>query len=163
MTAGERTSRRNHIGSSERCVVHRARKVAEELPDVTRLNVSVLKGAAVETRHGSGGRLRDLVIRPGEDGGADVQDLIVRCDRHDVRIDAASLLERRSDGTLVLSVEPVDQPVFERRSGELLVLRDLLDAEVIDRLPPVRLSITHIVAGCLRRAGCRGGGTVHAT
>jgi hypothetical protein len=35
--------------------------------------------------------------------------------------------------------------------------------ETVDGFRPVSLSITHIVAGCLRRAGCRGGGTVHAT
>ncbi len=87
----------------------------------------------VQSPHGSGGRLRDLVVQPSEEGAAEVRTLVVRCDRHDVRIDAASLMQRTPNGTLVVSVEPVDQPVFDQRSGELLVLRELLDAEVIDR------------------------------
>ncbi len=128
-----RTSRRNHIGFSARRVVHRGRKMTKTRLNVTRLNASALKGVAVESRHGSGGRLRDLIICPSEIGDAEILALVVRCDRHDVRIDAASLTERSASGALVVSIEPVDQPVFERRSGELLVFRDLFDAEVIDR------------------------------
>jgi hypothetical protein len=44
-----------------------------------------------------------------------------------------------------------------------LVAPLMLDSAVNGRKRPVSLSITHIVAGCLRRAGCHGGGTVHAT
>lgn len=98
-----------------------------------RFNASALKGVKVESRHGTGGRLRDLVIRPSEEGDAEVLALIVHCDRHDVRIDAAALVEVRAEGSMVVSVEAVDQLAFERRGSELLVLRDLLDAEVIDR------------------------------
>lgn len=133
MSGEARKSKRNHIGSSKHRVVNRGRKVAERTRDVISFHASTLKGVLVQSRRGIGGHLRDLIIRSGEKSGADVDALIVRCDRHDVRVDTAFLLERDAEGTLIISVELANQPVFERRSGELLILRDLLDSEVIDR------------------------------
>lgn len=133
MTEKVRASRRNHSGSAGPRTVHRTKEPSGKRGDIARLNASALRGTLVQSPHGSGGRLRDLVVQPSEEGAAEVRTLVVRCDRRDVRIDAASLMQRAPDGTLVVSVEPVDQPVFDQQRGELLGLRELLDAQVIDR------------------------------
>lgn len=133
MTGGGRTSTRAHVGSRARRTAGQDARADKQRRETIRIAASALNGVKVNSLHGGGGRLRDLAIHPSDKDGADVLALIVRCGRREVRIDAGALVERRADGTFVVSVEPVDQPRFERRSGELLLLRDLLDAEVIDR------------------------------
>ncbi len=94
VTEKARESRRNHSGSAGPRTVHRTKEPARKPGDIARLNASALRGILVQSPHGSGGRLRDLVVQPSEEGAAEVRTLVVRCDRHDVRIDAASLMQR---------------------------------------------------------------------
>ena len=91
-----------------------------------------MAGISVSSQHGGGGHLRDLVVRPGDDGDAEVHSLVVHCDHRLVRVEASAMLDC-SAHKIVVSLELVDQPGFEQDDGELLVLRQLLDAEAIDR------------------------------
>lgn len=131
-STASRNSRRNHLGSATRRASPR-RGQAEQTPSAaTRFNASALAGVAVRRRDGGRGHLRDLVICPGGGEEAQVQSLVVHCDRRLVRIEASAILDCQGEG-IAVSVEPIDQPSFEQRNGELLVLRQLLDAEAIDR------------------------------
>lgn len=128
---GDRSSRRSHLGSSTRRTIRRDGRGPSHRTAAC-LNASAMKGIGVATQHGGGGRLRDLILKVDGAGDARVDGLVVRADRKDIRLKAETIVECRADA-IIVSAEPVDQPPFVQGDGELLLLRDLLDGEVIDR------------------------------
>lgn len=138
-------ARRNHAGHPSSAIPHRKYVTSERDDPATLIDASALKGVVVERVAGHGGRLRDLVAEVGEAGKLNVVAIVVRCHRRTVRIDATSIVEFRDSGSLTVTVEPIDQPSFVRRDGEVLLLRDLLDAEVIDRTAQRLVRVNDVV------------------
>jgi magnesium transporter len=76
------------------------------------------------------GRISDLIVRIGEDRYPPISGLVVRDGRRSFYV-AANLLQSLN-GTARLTSSTVDLQPFARRSGEVLLRRDVLDHQLID-------------------------------
>ncbi|HMC52822.1 MAG TPA: hypothetical protein VKI64_08690, partial [Acidimicrobiales bacterium] len=78
------------------------------------------------------GRLVDVVARMAEgDRYPPVTGLVVRVGRRAAFIDA-SAIERLSHGEIVLRTARLDLRDFERREGEVMLAKDVLDHQLVD-------------------------------
>ncbi|MHB8571999.1 MAG: magnesium transporter MgtE N-terminal domain-containing protein [Candidatus Dormibacteria bacterium] len=97
-----------------------------------RIRVSTLTGAAVADAAGAAqGRAQDAVVRLLDGGRPRVIGLVVRTDAGDVFVHAADLAAIE-DGTIRLGRTDLDTRPFERRRGEVLLVRDVVNRGVID-------------------------------
>ena len=76
------------------------------------------------------GRISDLIVRIGDDRYPPISGLVVRDGRRSFYV-AANLLQALN-GTARLTSSTVDLQPFARRSGEVLLRRDVLDHQLID-------------------------------
>ena len=76
------------------------------------------------------GRISDLIVRIGDDRYPPISGLVVRDGRRSFYV-AANLLQSLN-GTARLTSSTVDLQPFARRSGEVLLRRDVLDHQLID-------------------------------
>ena len=76
------------------------------------------------------GRISDLIVRIGDDRYPPISGLVVRDGRRSFYV-AARLLQSLN-GTARLTSSTVDLQPFARRSGEVLLRRDVLDHQLID-------------------------------
>ena len=76
------------------------------------------------------GRISDLIVRMGDDRYPPISGLVVRDGRRSFYV-AANLLQSLN-GTARLTSSTVDLQPFSRRSGEVLLRRDVLDHQLID-------------------------------
>ena len=76
------------------------------------------------------GRIEDLIVRMGDDRYPPISGLVVRDGRR--RFFVAATLLQSLNGAARLSSSTVDLQPFSRRSGEVLLRRDVLDHQLID-------------------------------
>ena len=76
------------------------------------------------------GRLEDLIVRMGDDRYPPITGLVVRDGRRRFFVPGQHL--QSINGTVQLSSSIVDLQGFTRRSGEVLLRRDVLDHQLID-------------------------------
>src|SRR5436305_2590595 len=76
------------------------------------------------------GRIEDVIVRMGDDRYPPISGLVVRDGRRRFFVSANLLQEL--NGTARLSSSTVDLQPFSRRSGEVLLRRDVLDHQLID-------------------------------
>ncbi len=78
------------------------------------------------------GQLQDIIIKVDGDGSPPVAGLVVQNAHGRYRIPAA-VIEHLAPGTTRIDGGQADQESFARADGEMLVIEDLFDAEVVDR------------------------------
>ena len=78
------------------------------------------------------GHLRDIIIKVDGDGSPPVAGLVLQNAQGRYRIPAAAI-EHLAPGTARIGIGPANPEPFARADGEMLVIEDLLDAEVVDR------------------------------
>lgn len=112
------------------------------LPDDTtippaRLYVSRVLGKSVLDAQGAKiARVKDFIVRFGTTAHPPVTGLVARHDRRDFYL-SWDLIASHSAAGFQMSSFTVDLRPFERRTGEMLLRRDILDKQLIDvRWPP---------------------------
>src|SRR5436305_6245858 len=76
------------------------------------------------------GQISDLIVRIGDDRYPPISGLVVRDGRRRFFVSAARL--QGLNGVARLGTSTVDLQPFARRSGEVLLRRDVLDHQLID-------------------------------
>ena len=96
------------------------------------LYLSQVLGAPIRDRDGEQvAAIRDVVVRLGEEEHPPVIGLVARYRRRDFFVPRRSLADFGEGGT-GLNTDTLDLSPFQRREGEILLARDVLDKQLID-------------------------------
>jgi CBS domain-containing protein len=99
---------------------------------MSRIRFSKLRSRPLRGSSGNDvGKIDDLVVRLLERGLPQVTGLLLRLSGGDVFVSMTDVAELGQDGAR-LSTDRVDTRPFERRAGEVLLARDVMDRAVID-------------------------------